>query len=176
MDAGLRELEREVRVSPSDGELRERLRAARRRVFGFDWEDPVVAIARDNCVTSSSVFLDVPGLDVSKEIARRPEQPWFVQFAAEVRTANPIRFGDTPPSRRVRVHIGIAVDGKNDLANQTGTEPSSLGGWSRLNVGAWVSTGGSISARWCVEHGAAVMRFRSIVAVPVEPVDPASGR
>lgn len=180
MDAVYRDLEREVLRSPGDAGLRERIRQARRRIFGFDWEDPVVATARDVCTTTSLALVDVPSLDIAREIAKRPPQLWLVQFSAEVQPQSvplPATASDPDVNRRQRPPM-LAIEAR--INNESITFESRLSAWHRDVEWSTVSVATQltpamtfVSVRWrTTTHRTATIRTRSVVATPVCPVPP----
>lgn len=200
MDAVYRDLEREVLRSPGDAGLRDRLRQARRRIFGFDWEDPVIATARDVCTTTSLAFVDVPSLDVAREIAKRPPQGWLVQFSAEVQPqamltpASALNFSEygLPPffgavvfvagplhDRLATNHV-IVRDEKDTVTGRTRVMFESRGvrwqrntEWSTVTICFQLTSDMTFVAfRWRTTHGTVSIRTRSVVATPICPVSP----
>jgi len=167
LDEALQALERRRRESPNDGPLREQLRFARRRHFGFDPEDPIFASSRDTITTSSQGWLPIAGLDIQTELAQRPLQPWLVTLAVCV--SDRLILPPQPRAEPYSVLISIIADG---LHRGASTARVALEGpeVTPIVVSAVVKRAKVIEAVWRVQGGPiGIVSTRHFLLVPMDP-------
>lgn len=170
MDAEFRAIERAWRSSPDDQELCERLRKASQRRWGFDPRDPIIRSSNSIDTTSSTDFVKIPRLDVSEEIAKRPQQSWLVTISACV-------FSERAVNRDFRLRIYLAIDmlertPRERMVPQVVAEFALHGSREQALSTSAIVNREQFSAVWRVEGGTGAIRARSLVAVPLSPVYP----
>ncbi len=170
MDDDFRVIERAWRASPGDQELRERLRKARQRRWGFDPYDPICRAEHLVHTTTSTNFVQIPGLDISEEIARRPSQSWLIMLSAFVSAERSTRLDNL-------LHVYAAFElperePRERLTPQVVARFSLHGDTERLLSANVVVNSEPFSAVWRADGGVGAIRARTIVAIPLSPVEP----
>jgi len=167
VDEALQALERRHRETPGDDALREQLRFARRRHFGFDPDDPIFASSRNTITTNSLAWAPIPGLDVRREVELRPLQPWLVTLSVCVndRLVIPAQARSEPYD----VLIAIVADGlpRGSAVARVALEGPEV---TPISVSTVVKRAKVIEAVWRVQGGPiGIVSVRHLLLLPMDP-------